>query len=338
MHAHQAQLEEEIRVLKAKNTEMEQQLRGYDNANADGQEIASIRSESEKYKEEADSLRYQLSASQADATDASKLAEELHAAQNTSTEELQRKESELREAQRELKLAAERASEELEVAMEAKTAELMDLREKIEKSEAENQSFSRLVDELSEAGQVSCCDAFMMNRTDAQATIALYESEKFKLDDKIRTLEEKLAKVREERDQAQELAAQRPPSPSSRAKAAVSAAEIDNETLNAQVKHLQNKINNLEEELDERRAELESEAESWNQKVQKGREAEKIQVELVKSLRGEIGDYKSQATSAKNRIGELEGALKETQVALEGARAEIETLRVEAAVCHLGSR
>jgi chromosome segregation ATPase len=166
----------------------------------------------------------------------------------------------------------------------------------------------------------------------------LYESEKFKLDDKIRTLEDKLAKVREERDQAQELASQRPPSPSSRARAAVSAAEIDNETLNAQVKHLQNKVNNLEEELDERRAELESEAESWKQKVQKVRDAEKIQVELVKSLRGEIGDFKTQTTSAKNRIGELEGALKETQAALEGARAEIESLRVEAAVCLLRTR
>jgi len=102
--------------------------------------------------------------------------------------------------------------------------------------------------------------------------------------------------------------------------------------LNAQVKHLQNKVNNLEEELDERRVELDSEAESWKQKVQQVRDAEKIQVELVKSLRGEIGDFKTQTTSAKNRIGELEGALKETQAALEGARAEIETLRVEAAV------
>jgi len=155
MHAHQAQLEDEIRILKAKNIEMEHQLKGYDNANADGDEIAAVRTENEKYKEEADSLRYQLSASQADATDATKLAEELQAAQSTSAEELQRRESELREVQRELRMSAERASGELEAAMEAKTLELNDLKEKIERSEAENQSFSRLVDELSEAGQVS---------------------------------------------------------------------------------------------------------------------------------------------------------------------------------------
>jgi chromosome segregation ATPase len=155
MHAHQAQLEDEIRILKAKNIEMEHQLKGYDNANANGEEIASVRIESENYKEEADSLRYQLTASQADATDASKLAEELQAAQTTSQQELERRESELREVRRELKMAEERATGELEAAMEVKTAELKDLQEKIERSEAENQSFSRLVDELSEAGQVS---------------------------------------------------------------------------------------------------------------------------------------------------------------------------------------
>lgn len=165
-----------------------------------------------------------------------------------------------------------------------------------------------------------------------QATIALYESEKFKLDDKLRTLEEKLSKVKEERDQAQELVHQRPASPSTRAREAASAAEIDNETLNAQVKHLQNKVHNLEEEVDERRAELESEAESWKQKVQKLKDAEKIQVELVKTLRVDIADLKNQNSSAKGRIGELEVALKENQAALEGARAEIETLRVEAGV------
>jgi len=158
MHAHQAQLEEEIRILKAKNVEMENQLKGYDNANANGDEIASVRTESERYKEEADSLRYQLTASQADAADASKLAEELQAAQSTSTEEVERRESELREVRRELKMAEERATGELEAAMEAKTAELRDLQEKIEKSEAENQQLSTLVDDLSEAGQVSVAE------------------------------------------------------------------------------------------------------------------------------------------------------------------------------------
>jgi hypothetical protein len=55
-------------------------------------------------------------------------------------------------------MAEERASGELEAAMEAKTAELRDLQEKIEKSEAENQQLSTLVDDLSEAGQVSVAE------------------------------------------------------------------------------------------------------------------------------------------------------------------------------------
>ena len=154
VHAHQTQLEEEIRTLKARNTEIEEQLKGYDNANLDSGELETMRADIERYKEEADSLRYQLSASQADATDATRLAEELQGAQATSSEELQRREAELREAQKELNLATERASGELEAAMEAKALEVKDLKERIEKAEAENQSFSRLVDELSEAGQV----------------------------------------------------------------------------------------------------------------------------------------------------------------------------------------
>jgi hypothetical protein len=64
----------------------------------------------------------------------------------------------LREVRRELKMAEERATGELEAAMEAKTAELRDLQEKIEKSEAENQQLSTLVDDLSEAGQVSVAE------------------------------------------------------------------------------------------------------------------------------------------------------------------------------------
>ena len=155
VYAHQTQLEEEIRTLKARNTEIEEQLRGYDNANLDNDELETMRADIERYKEEADSLRYQLSASQADATDATRLAEELQGAQTTSSEELQRREAELREAQKELNLATERASGELEAAMDAKAREVKDLKERIERAEAENQSFSRLVDELSEAGQVS---------------------------------------------------------------------------------------------------------------------------------------------------------------------------------------
>lgn len=155
VQAHQAQLEEEIRDLKARNAQLEEQLQIEQHqarGNADGE-----KEEAEKLREEADSLRHQLSASQADAADANKLAEELQAAHATSAEELSNKESALKDLQKEMRLAAERAQGELEAAMEAKGAELREMRERADKAEVENQSFSRLVEELSEAGQVSFC-------------------------------------------------------------------------------------------------------------------------------------------------------------------------------------
>lgn len=145
-------------------------------------------------------------------------------------------------------------------------------------------------------------------------------------------MEEKLLKVKEERDQAQEALANAATSSSDRTREAVTAAEIDNETLNAQVKHLQNKINHLEEEIEEVRAQAELDADTWQAKVQKAKDGEKKVGEQVVLLKGEISELKIQAGGAKGRIGELEGALKENQAALEVARAEIETLRVEASV------
>ncbi len=75
--------------------------------------------------------------------------------------------------------------------------------------------------------------------------------------------------------------------------------------------------------------------ESWRGKLVKSRDAEKAVIEQVANLRREISKMNEQAEGAKGRIGELEGAWKESQTALEAARAEIEGLRGEAAVCHL---
>jgi CAP-Gly domain-containing linker protein 1 len=98
------------------------------------------------------------------------------------------------------------------------------------------------------------------------------------------------------------------------------------------VKHLQNKLNHLEEELEEARLQAETDIESWKAKLAKSRDVEKVVIEQGSNLKAEISKLKEQANGAKGRIGELEGALKENQAALEGARAEIEGLRVEAAV------
>jgi chromosome segregation ATPase len=143
------------------------------------------------------------------------------------------------------------------------------------------------------------------------------------LEDKSRLLEEKLAKAREE-------SAPAPESPSVRE--ATTAAEIDNETLTAQLKHLQQKLSNLEEELEETRAQAEADAESWKNRLTKAKDGERAVLDREREIKEEVKRLQKAADGAKSRIAELEGALKENNGALEGARAEIESLRGEAAV------
>lgn len=112
----------------------------------------------------------------------------------------------------------------------------------------------------------------------------------------------------------------------------LSAAEIDNETLQTQIVHLQSKISTLEDNLEEARSQLESEAEAWKARLEKARAGEREKSEVARGLKEEIATLQGQAKGAKGRLGEMEGALAEVRVALEGARSEIEGLRGEAAV------
>lgn len=136
-------------------------------------------------------------------------------------------------------------------------------------------------------------------------------------------MEEKLAKAREEQ-------AQQPGSPQPRE--AATAAEIDNETLTAQLKHLQQKQSNLEEELEETRAQAEADAESWKNRLSKAKDGERAAMEREREIKEEVRRLQKAAEGAKGRIGELEGALKENNSALEAARADVEGLRGDAAV------
>jgi len=113
---------------------------------------------------------------------------------------------------------------------------------------------------------------------------------------------------------------------------AATAAEIDNETLTAQLKHLQQKLSNLEEELEETRAQAETDAESWKARLAKAKDGERTVLDREREVKEEVKRLQKAAEGAKSRIAELEGALKENNSALEGARAEIESLRGEAAV------
>ncbi|ODO00112.1 hypothetical protein I350_06737 [Cryptococcus amylolentus CBS 6273] len=314
-------LEEEIRELKRRNGELEEDLKQApelkEGREDDGDEVEALRGEAEKAKTDVAFLRSQLETAETNANDAVRILEELQGEHTAQQQDIDQKAKELQDLRKELKLAAERAEEELSAGMEAKKQEVREMLERAESAELELSEMKALVDELTNAGQ----QMISLNETKQ------YELEERlrELEDKNRSLDEKLQKAREEQERSL-----LPPSPSTRQREAATAAEIDNETLTAQVKHLQNKLNHLEEELDEARAQAETDAEAWKTKINRVKESEKAVREEGGVLRTEIKELKEQANGARGKIGELEGALKENQVALEGARAEIESLRVEA--------
>lgn len=166
-----------------------------------------------------------------------------------------------------------------------------------------------------------------------QMTIELYETKQYDFEDKIRALEEKLRSTEDKLQKAREDLLAKPSSPVQPAQA--TAAEIDNETLTAQLKHLQTKISHLEEELEDVRVQAEKDEEGWKAKVDRAKEKEREAVDVVKQLRVDVRTLKEGEGKARVRIQELEGALKENQAALEGVRAEIEGLRGESSVSDL---
>lgn len=313
-------LEEEIRELKRRNGELEEDLKRMPELrDEDVTEMETLRQETERSRQELEFLKTQLETSDTNATDAVKILEELQAEHTAQQEELEEKLKEIGDLKKELKLANERAEDELAANAEARKDEVQKMLERAQAAEAEVNSMQVLVDDLTDAGR---------------QMISLNESKQFELEERIRELEdknrsldEKLQKAREEHERAL-----LPPSPSTRQREAATAAEIDNETLNAQVKHLQNKLNLLEEELEEARAQAETDMETWKGKMNRVKDGEKAAREEIVILKSEIKELKEQANGARGKIGELEGALKENHIALEGARAEIESLRTEAAV------
>lgn len=154
MQAHQSQLDDEIRNLRRRNAELEEELQGL-GGEAERRRIEALQAEVDRVKEESDSLRHQLSASQADAADASRLAEELQGAQGGENDAVVASEKALVELRKEMRLAAERAAGELEAGMEAKRAEVKKMQERAEMAEADGSEMRALVEELTHAGQVS---------------------------------------------------------------------------------------------------------------------------------------------------------------------------------------
>ncbi|KAL1408032.1 hypothetical protein Q8F55_004829 [Vanrija albida] len=309
-----AELERELDELRRKNAELEDQLSNADAlAEAQRQDAEDLRLDLERVKGEAEALEVQLATTNSSASEHRQRADELNQSGDKLKEELEAKIKELTEVQREMQLAAERASGELEAGIEAKRVEVRKVEERAEAAEFEAAEMKRLVDELTLAGN---------------QIIELNESKQFTFECQIRDLQENLSKKDEEIEtlkKADAATADKPSSPR-----AATAAEIDNETLTAQVKHLQNRIVSLEEQIDEARSQAESDSNAWQAKYNKTRDSERSGADDLAASKAEVARLNKEAEGATARIAELQGAVKENQSALEAARADIEALRGEA--------
>ena len=140
-------------------------------------------------------------------------------------------------------------------------------------------------------------------------------------------MEDLIGSLREQlRSQAQS------PSPTSAARQLSSATQIENEALREQVVHLQKKLTITEDMLEEVHATAERDEAMVRDKIRRFKEKEDLLKQQVAECELEIAKLVKSENSARIRIEEVGEALRESTVALENARAEIEGLRAEIVV------
>ncbi|KAG8881237.1 hypothetical protein FRB97_009736 [Tulasnella sp. 331] len=225
-----------------------------------------------------------------------------------------------------------------DAALKAKDVEIGLLEDRVQKAlaelEEERRELGGQVDQLRRAGQVrlsQCFDvgalliaeSFELN----QETIALYEerlahheAHRYEMDEVVQELEAKL-----------QIYTERPSSPSTVARQTNAATRIENESLKEQLSHLQQKVSQYEDQLDDMRATTEQDEEAINTRIIRYRETEA-------NLRKELGEVRKDAEkvakaedAARLKVAEVEEAFRENDLALENARADIESLRAELA-------
>jgi hypothetical protein len=113
---------------------------------------------------------------------------------------------------------------------------------------------------------------------------------------------------------------------------ASSAAEIDNETLRDQVQHLQKQVQSLEDMLEDVQVASEREEVTVRERIKRYKEKEDAMKKELNAGRKEVEEMLKSEATARGRVEENEEALRESTLALENARAEIEVLRTEIAV------
>lgn len=199
--------------------------------------------------------------------------------------------------------------------IQAKNAEIGLLEGRVKKANSELEDVRRdlisQVEELRRAGQ---------------ETIALYEErlstsemKRYELEDRVQELEE-LSKKRTSVGHT------------SLDDSVDGVSKIDNEMLRDQVSHLQKKIQDLEDQLEDTRANAEREEAALRSRVQRYKESEASLRSETTEIRKEVESLTKSEAVARAKAEEAEEALRENTFALENARAEIESLRAEVAV------
>ena len=123
------------------------------------------------------------------------------------------------------------------------------------------------------------------------------------------------------------------PAPSQEpSRTAETAAEIDNETLREQVHHLQKKISMMEDIIEDHQANAEKEEAAHQERMKRLKEKEDAMKKELAEGKKEVERVVRAEATARNRVEEIEEALRESTVTLENARAETEALRAELAV------
>ncbi|KAJ7594052.1 hypothetical protein C8J56DRAFT_925889 [Mycena floridula] len=176
--------------------------------------------------------------------------------------------------------------------------------------EEDKRETASLVDELRHAGQ---------------ETIALYEErlresdvQKYEMEDRVIDLEAKLS-----------AAQSSSPRTSIVPSTASTTTQIDNETLQEQVLHLQKKVSTLEDLIEESRANSEREEAAIRDRMRRVKEREDSLKKEISDAKKEVERVLKTEASARGRVEEIEEAFRESTEALENAQAEVEGLRAE---------
>ncbi|KAF8161020.1 hypothetical protein B0H34DRAFT_362767 [Crassisporium funariophilum] len=108
-----------------------------------------------------------------------------------------------------------------------------------------------------------------------------------------------------------------------------SATQIDNESLQEQVRYLSEKSAMLEEKLEDARAALAKDERSYTSRIEQLQHDDKQRKRELGTKTKEVEQLMKSEAFARNRVEEIEEALRESTVALETARGEVEVLRAE---------